>query len=240
LGAEIDQADKAGETALLKIARSGRNPEVLAELLQAGARTEKAAANGETPVIAAAQNPQPEMLRLLLDAGADIRKTDNNGFGALYACALANPNLEVHTELLRLGLNINEKGQDGMTPLMAAIVNPNPQVTRYYLIQGAELEAANRLGRTALLIAASLSGDPMVIKILLAAGADPLHRDLAGRNALDYAALNPARSILETFPESLRPKPAASSAPPAAPQPARPPAPSPEAPKTPAAGPAPK
>jgi ankyrin repeat protein len=86
---------------------------------------------------------------------------------------------------------------------MAAVANPNPEIARLMLVQGADVKAKDKKGRDALKMAARLSGEPMVIKALLAAGADPYDKDALGQTAFDLANQNPAREIVAVLQEWL-------------------------------------
>jgi ankyrin repeat protein len=71
------------------------------------------------------------------------------------------------------------------------------------LVQGADVKAKDKSGRDALKLAARISGEPLVIKALLAAGADPLDKDSRGQSAVDLAEQNPAREIAATIKDWL-------------------------------------
>jgi ankyrin repeat protein len=97
--------------------------------------------------------------------------------------------------LLQKGLDVNHQNVVGVTPLMTAVANPEPQIARLLLIQGANVHAEDQNGRDALKLAVRVSDEPLVVKALLAAGADPYKKDKAGQTAFSLAEMNPNRQI---------------------------------------------
>ena len=73
---------------------------------------------------------------------------------------------------------------------LAAFFNNKPAVLRALVRAGADLELQDRLGRTALHIAALYN--PMVFPALLALGADPGIVNDDGKTPMDHARLNKA------------------------------------------------
>ena len=81
-GAEPDDRDKDGQSALCKAASRG-NVDLVKILLSAGAAVDLPDQRGETPLIkAATQGPLP-VVRALLEAGADVNHRDKAGKTAL-------------------------------------------------------------------------------------------------------------------------------------------------------------
>ena len=59
------------------------------------------------------------------------------------------------------GADVNERGRNGVTPLMlAALFNRDPDVIQVLIKAGARLADTNSDGRTALQLAAQFSGNP--------------------------------------------------------------------------------
>ena len=71
---------------------------------------------------------------------------------------------------------------------MAALRNRNPEIVEALVRAGAELEARDGRGRTALHVAAMRNG--LVFERLLDLGADPAALDDEGKTPLDYAREN--------------------------------------------------
>lgn len=90
--------------------------------------------------------------------------------------------------LIRSGANVNEKSYDG-GPLTIAARQGNLEITSALIEAGADVEALDGAGRTAIIGAACSSRGLGTLKILLAAGANPLANDEASHmNALHWAA----------------------------------------------------
>jgi len=74
--------------------------------------------------------------------------------------------------------------------MWAAEENPNPEVFTTLLKAGADIEARDNGGGTALMVAAGRNPNPEVITALLKAGADAKAKNKAGQTALDSAKYN--------------------------------------------------
>jgi len=71
--------------------------------------------------------------------------------------------------------------------LMFAAMNPNPEVVKVLLENGADIHARNEYGWTALMWAAAMNPNSGVAKALLEAGADVNAKEKDGKTALFYA-----------------------------------------------------
>jgi ankyrin repeat protein len=79
----------------------------------------------------------------------------------------------------------------GDTPLaIAASYNANPEVLRFLIASGADVNAADESKMTPLMRAARENPNPEVLEVLMDAGADVLATDSDGKNALDYSKGN--------------------------------------------------
>ncbi len=134
-----------------------------------------------TPLLEAARRGRIKLVRILTEGGADIGARNATGQGVL-AVAVASD--DVIDGKLRL------------------------QMVRYLLQHGADVDGTDKLGRTPL-IHACLSGVGRdVVRVLVDAGSDVLHRDKFDRNSLEYArqvADHAVTSLLAAhFGETLR------------------------------------
>lgn len=106
-------------------------------LLKAGANINWcSAANGETPVIAAASRDNAEMLRILIAAGADLSMTSNTRVTALHAAAM-NGRVDQIRQLLAAGMDIEAQTDTNRTALFLACEDNHPAALRELLREGA-------------------------------------------------------------------------------------------------------
>lgn len=90
-------------------------------------------------------------------------------------------------QLVELGFDINHQDLFGDFPLAYFVTNPKYlEVLKNMLRNGADVNLANRLGRTALMTAAA-SNTIEAIDILTAADADINHQDITGNTSLIHA-----------------------------------------------------
>ncbi len=106
----------------------------------------------------------------------------------MYAAAFGR--LEAVEVLLERGAEINAKDPRDGTALMYGTWDPAR--TKLLIAKGADVNAASKLGRTALLVAAGAPGGVGAVQLLLQAGANPLARDKRGFNLLIPAAAGDA------------------------------------------------
>lgn len=159
------------------------------------------------PLFAAASSGSAACVQLLLEHGANAAARDNADRTALMH--VAGP--EVIPLLVAAGCPLNACASSGWNELQIALVDRNivehnarraapdvadtrvyePDVQRRQLAvvaglidAGADLEACDRLGRTALLHACYYSAQPALIELLIARGADLHAIDADGRSAL--------------------------------------------------------
>ena len=128
--------------------------------------------------ICAEQNPdardQRKRLIALLKAGADIHATDNNGVTALHHAVRFRSPTAVKT-LIEHGANVNQVCQkSGSTPLHRAVTTTGAPNTA-----GKRQEALE------------------IIRLLIAAGADPSITNKSGRKPADYVKDDAIKSLLK-------------------------------------------
>lgn len=165
-------------------------------LLNAGADIDTRVPGGDSPLHAAAHNPNPAVAALLIEAGVAV--DDRGSWGGrtpLHVAAQRNRNAAVVDLLLAAGAEVDAATSggslflpDGTTPLhQAARWNANPEVTRLLVEAGAAVDARDEFGRTPLSQAAGFSqmyaddlphyferpANLSTVRVLLAAGAGP-------------------------------------------------------------------
>jgi ankyrin repeat protein len=126
---------------------------------------------------------------MLAVLGACLNATAQNALrdGELRKAA-QDGDVEAVTELIRLGANVNGRDKKGRTPLLwAAPARDNPLMIHMLAENGADVNATDEDGETALMISASQSNAGNV-KALLELGAKVNAVNKAGRTALMAAA----------------------------------------------------
>ena len=105
-GADVEEKDEAGITALMYSSAYNKNPLSTEELIKLGADINAKSEDGRTPLMwAAALNPTADVITVLLRAGADVNARMDNGFTALTWAVSQNPNPKIIIKLLDAGAN---------------------------------------------------------------------------------------------------------------------------------------
>jgi tankyrase len=116
-----------------------------------------------------------DWLNALLKSGADIHATDKNGVTALHHAVRFRSPIAVKT-LIERGANVNQVcRRSGSTPLHRAVTSTGAPHTA-----GKQAEAR------------------AIVKLLLAAGADPCMRNKRGKTPSDYVTDKEILALLET------------------------------------------
>ena len=167
-------------------------------LLAAGAQLKH---RSEGPPLDPDHDPQPAvslaatagdlgLVDLLLAHGADINERDRYGITALLATAFTKDRAAVIGGLLDRGADPNiSEDDDGTTPLMGVMGNQDVPTLRLLLQHGANLEAQDHDGRTAMIRAAMIRATEQVeqIRELIRQKANINVVDHKGETALTYA-----------------------------------------------------
>ena len=143
----------------------------------------------------------------LLEASPTIVDARNGKGETALVVAVSDRNDGWVGELLRAGADPNLAARNGDTPLIAAARIGYTQAAHWLLGRNAKVDAANRMGETALIIAVQQRQIPM-IKLLLERGADPDTTDsAAGFSARDYARRDTRNREILRMIEAKKPKP---------------------------------
>jgi ankyrin repeat protein len=188
-----------GETALHLAALADRTPDrrTIRALIRRGADPNAVREDGSTPLHVAAGFGPEASLRALLEGGADPRRRSHRGDTPLHAAATPQPDRtpedcrRIIEQLVARGADPNATNSYGMAPLHQAALFGHVAVIQALLEAGARVDLEGPERATALSLAATMGHAPAVAA-LLARGADPGHRDGAGRTPLEAALERPA------------------------------------------------
>lgn len=198
-GASASEKDKYGDTALMAAAAAG-NPDSVRLLLDKGASVNARNRRHQTALLSGSTGDDgfgigetgrrraeiPEELvhrdtvvRMLLDAGADI---DARGWAG--ETALFSLEDDAVRELLRHDINIETRDEYGETALIGTV---SDSIAELLINAGANVNAKNKGGKTALMEAAEQNYVDKLRVLLKAPGIHLEQRDRNGRTALMMA-----------------------------------------------------
>jgi ankyrin repeat protein len=211
-GARANEKSKQNQTALLLAASTTGSIETARLLVAKGADAKVVGASGRTTLIMAANQNDLPMVQFFLDQGVNVNavdSTDKSGHTALMAAA-AQSNTAIVKALIQKGADVNMAATDasavkngplafkGRTALMMAAPYGSTGMIRVFLDAHAKVNVQDIAGMTPLMFAVgSENQDPEVIKMLLAAGADPKVQSTTGETALDWARKYGSPAILK-------------------------------------------
>ena len=149
-------------------------------LLERGADVNKKDSIGFTALMLAVRRGDHDVVKTLLDAEADPNVATgvaHVGRWSVLTMAMSRCNqnrIRLMDTLIAAGAKVNPPIDDPITPLNYAIEQSDLEMIQAVLQRGADVNRVGKFGNTPLTAAVSM-GDPdvAVVKLLLAAGADP-------------------------------------------------------------------
>ncbi|MDC7239445.1 MAG: ankyrin repeat domain-containing protein, partial [Spirochaetales bacterium] len=159
-------------------------------LLDEGATVFDSTPYGWTPLHVASWRSDPETAALLIEEGLNVNARDFDYWTPLHWAARNNPSREYLEILLASGADPALKTYRNDTPLHLACqgwVEPSSDTIELLLQGGADIDAPNASGATALMLAAG-QGYGEACRLLLASGADNRRTDSDGMTAAMWAA----------------------------------------------------
>jgi ankyrin repeat protein len=189
-GADVTILNQEGESALtIMVTKSGPDalPSIRMLLARAGGKRVRGYPRDVDLLIAirrAAGNSSAEIVQELIKAGADANASDESGRPALLIAAGESGNAAVVGALLAAGAHVNAKNKEGDTALTAAV--------REYLPGGDEF------------IKNALHRNPVVVRALLDAGADPRERGRDDLSAIKLAEKSGSQTLIDMIDKAAR------------------------------------
>ena len=177
-GADPNVISSEGDTPLIIAATQG-STEISRILLEHKADANTKNNDGSTALLIAtsAYTDNSELVQLLVERGADVSVTGKNGQTPLHRAARGGM-VKAMRALLEHGADPNAKDKDGVTPFLALDFGslmeeaaPTQESIELMLSHGANVNAANAHGRTALQDAVDKPSPPLV-RTLIAHGAN--------------------------------------------------------------------
>jgi len=152
----------------------------------------------QIPLFQAAEGGSAACVELLLSAGADVTARNDMEQTALWSATSA----EVADVLVRHGLSFEDVDHLGWSALVTNL--DDPQRVAALLAIGANVNATHDRGNTVFMSAVGSQRNPEVLRMLIAAGADPHAISELGYNAWHSAIdvtgeANDERSVRDTF-----------------------------------------
>lgn len=219
-GAEVNETDRNGRTALFVAAASG-NLGLVTLLLDAGADPRWQDDLDVTPMhVAAAPRARVLVIEALLKRGAPADAADYAGETPLIAALgtgapgarkpAGSPPVDTDRTaavkaLLRAGARADAADARGLTPLHFAADRGYREIASLLLERGAALDAQDRAGRTPLMLAAA-SGRADVARLLIDGGADVTLADKEGLTVISYARKGKLDELVRDAAGALRDK----------------------------------
>jgi tRNA(Arg) A34 adenosine deaminase TadA len=193
------------EAQLIEAAAAGRLAEVQ-RLVKGGASVRARDASGRTALLAATQGNHEAVARVLIEAGADVNAQDNQ-LDSAYLLAGARGYLGILRLTLAAGADLKSTNRYGGTALIPACHYGHVETVRELLKTAVDVNHVNRLGWTALLEAVILGdGGPWhteIVRLLLAAKADPHIADRDGVTPLAHAQKSGYREMIAALSEAM-------------------------------------
>jgi ankyrin repeat protein len=187
-GADVNGKVESCRTALDEAARGGHS-DVVKLLLDKGAII---STEGYWPTLKwASGNRKWDVVKVLLDRGVDLNSVHAPFGPTALVKAASDGNLGLIQTLLTKGVVLD--AEHGCRALEGAAGEGHPEIVKFLLEKGADINAGNEYDRTALMSAA-IRGQVEIVRLLLDRGADVNAKDLRDNTALIDAAWggNPA------------------------------------------------
>ncbi|XP_002126364.2 fibronectin type 3 and ankyrin repeat domains 1 protein isoform X1 [Ciona intestinalis] len=196
----VDVHDKFGFTPLMNACQKGYL-NIVEYLIESRADVNATNSSGKNSLMMACYSGHGPVVQRLREAGANWNSEDRGGSSPLH-WAIDGQNCALIQWILDDGAKVDLRAaSSGWTPLIrCAAITGNAEVAAVLLSAGANFNAVDHDGKTALMIA-SLNGHLKLVELLLESGADTKIRSGHGKTALEMAMSFDRRPIVKLFEE---------------------------------------
>jgi ankyrin repeat protein len=195
-GADINERDDAGNTALMWAVRGVGNPEVIALLVAEGGDVNAENTEGSAALGYAINSRNQQGAVALIEAGANPDGQDKRGRPYLVAAA-DKDQVSVVEALIHHGVDIDTAGSEA---LAMAVGSGHVPISARLLAAGVNPSVATARSGTSVLRDAAEEGNVELVRLLLESGADPLGLKQLNR-PLQGAATRGRQSVVELLLE---------------------------------------
>ncbi len=136
---------------------------------------------GGTALLEAIRLNNSDMVKFLLLRGAD---TSIGSANILLDAMNENAGLEIIEELLKVGVDINKRNSEGLSPLFIAVRNNDSRLVKLLLKYQADVKPLYADGKNILFYAITANADEQIVEALINAGAQINIDDASGNNML--------------------------------------------------------
>ncbi|MEI6947892.1 ankyrin repeat domain-containing protein [Paraflavisolibacter sp. H34] len=195
-GVNVNQVNEDGNTVFMNAAAFNRDTATIALLLPLAKNLDQANKSGATALALAVRGNAPEVVNYLLKKGANVQATDAKGNNLVYYLfesytPRTAKDFEPKLQLLQArGVNFAAPQKDGNTVYHLAVAKNDLALLKRVQAFGADVNAKNAEGLTALHKAAMVSKDGSLLQFLLSAGAQKDVKTSFNETAFDLASEN--------------------------------------------------
>jgi ankyrin repeat protein len=166
-GADVHVRNKDSQTPLHSASCSG-HPSIVEFLLKSGADVDAHDNDNITPLLCALQWWRGgAAARLLLEYGANRHVRNKEGETPLHLASQMNSS-DIVALLLKMGVEVDARDNNDMTPLLSALEYflRNDTVVQLLLVHGADVHVCNKDGETPLHLASKTNSSPHIVALL--------------------------------------------------------------------------